>query len=124
MNRYIPLKISVQNCPAIAEPEPESIIYSRNQSFQICDRCRLCRTTKKHEMERLMNPTCGCFVRLAGSRADQEYECRRGITFRLTNPGLITPMLVRATSRCFAWHDDLDTRFGIAEKFRAGQVHG
>jgi len=85
---------------------------------------RLGRTTKKHEMERLMNPTYGCFVRLAGSRADQEYKCRRGITFRLTNPGLITPMLVRATSRCFAWHDDLDTRFGIAEKFRAGQVHG
>ena len=41
MNRYIPLKISVQNCPATAGPEPESIIYSRNQRFQICDRCRL-----------------------------------------------------------------------------------
>src|SRR5215471_20654671 len=41
MNRYIPLKISVQNCPATAGPEPESIIYSRNQRFQICDRCQL-----------------------------------------------------------------------------------
>src|SRR6516225_2913082 len=41
MNRYIPLKFRCKNCPATAGPEPESIIYSRNQRFQICDRCRL-----------------------------------------------------------------------------------
>src|SRR6516225_12470213 len=41
MNRYIPLKFRCKNCPATAGPEPESIIYSRNQSFQTCDRCRL-----------------------------------------------------------------------------------
>jgi hypothetical protein len=32
---------TLKNCPATAGPEPKSIIYSRNQRFQICDRCRL-----------------------------------------------------------------------------------
>src|SRR6516162_8109819 len=56
MNRYIPLKISVQKLPATAGPEPESIIYSRNQSFQICDRCRLARMSSS---PRLFGDFCG-----------------------------------------------------------------